>query len=93
MADLKKFDLGAMSPDAPYGYWDAHGVTQKQIPGTRIPTLAEVLQLVQDWGNDEVFLSIETKSMPYPVNPANHTPQAWCAPSMTWWPSSTCRTA
>lgn len=77
VADLKKFDLGAMSPDAPYGYWDAHGVTQKQIPGTRIPTLAEVLQLVQDWGNDEVFLSIETKSMPYPVDPANPTPQAW----------------
>lgn len=79
LADLKKFDLGAMSPDAPYGYWQSHGVTQKKVPGTSICTLEEVFQLVKDWGNDQVFLNIETKSYPYPVNPVNPEPAVWIA--------------
>lgn len=74
---IKKFDLGAMSPDAPYGYWDAHGATQQPVPGTTIATFEEVLQLVKDWGNEDVFLSVETKSTPYVVNPANPTPEEW----------------
>jgi hypothetical protein len=36
LEDLRKFDIGAMSPDAPYGYWDGHGKTQKQAPGAYI---------------------------------------------------------
>lgn len=77
LSDLKKFDIGAMNPGAPYGYWDAHGKTQKTVPGTTICTLEEVFQLVKDWGNDKVFLNIETKSYPYPVNPANPDPSTW----------------
>lgn len=77
LADLKKFDLGTMSPDAPHGYWEAHGRTQKAIPGTTIATLEEVLRLVRDWGNDRVFLSVEAKSTPYPVSPDNPSPKEW----------------
>lgn len=75
--DLKQFDLGTMSPDAPYGYWDAHGKRQKQTAGARLCTLEEVFRLVRAWGNDEIFLNIETKSYPYPSNPVNPDPAAW----------------
>lgn len=77
LADLKKFDIGAMSPDAPYGYWEAHGKTQKPVPDTRLCTLEEVFQLVKAWGNDKVFLNIETKSYPYPSDLVNPEPAAW----------------
>ena len=77
LADLKKFDIGAMSPDAPYGYWESHGKTQKQVPGAKLCTLEEVFQLVKAWGNDKVFLNIETKSYPYPSNPVNPDPAVW----------------
>lgn len=77
LADLKRFDLSSMSPDAPYGYYDAHGKTQKAVPGTTIATLEEVFRLVRDWGNDEVFLSVEAKSTPYVINPANPSPEVW----------------
>jgi glycerophosphoryl diester phosphodiesterase len=77
LADLKKFDLGAMSPDAPYGYWNAHGKTQKQTPGARLCTLEEVFELVKAWGNDKIFMNIETKSYPYSVNPVNPDPAVW----------------
>jgi glycerophosphoryl diester phosphodiesterase len=77
LADLKSFDLGVMSPDAPYGYWQSHGMTQKKVPGTTICTLEEVFKLVKDWGNNQVFLNVETKSDPYPVNPANPEPAVW----------------
>ncbi len=77
LADLKKFELGSMSPAAPYGYYEAHGKTQKPVPGTQLATLEEVFQLVTDWGNDQVFLSVEAKSTPYVVNPANPSPADW----------------
>lgn len=75
--DLMVFDLGAMSSGAPHGYWDAHGRTQKQVPGTRLATLEQVFQLVNDWGNDTVFFNIETKSTPYPVTQGNPSPKEW----------------
>jgi len=77
LEDLRKFDIGAMSPDAPYGYWAAHGKTQKQVPGTRLCTLEEVFMLVKAWGNDKVFLNVETKSYPYASNPVNPDPADW----------------
>lgn len=77
LANLKRFDLSSMSPDAPYGYYDAHGKKQKAVPGTTIATLEEVFQLVRDWGNDRVFLSVEAKSTPYVINPANPSPEVW----------------
>ena len=79
LSDLKRFDLGAMNPNAPYGYWKAHGATQKTVPGSTICSLEEVFKLVKDWGNDQVFISVETKSTPYPINPANLAPKAWVA--------------
>lgn len=77
LADLKKFDLGEMSPNAPYGYWQNHGATQKIIPGAKICTLEDVFQLVRNWGNDRVILSVETKSTPYPTAPGNPEPAVW----------------
>ncbi len=79
LEDVRMFDPGAMSPYAPYGHWDPHGKTQKQVPGTRITTLKEVLQLVQDWGNDIVFSSLETKVTPNPLSPASVQPADWIA--------------
>ena len=76
-AELKKFDLRSMSPFAPYGYYDAHGKTQKECPGARLCSLEEVFQLVQAWGNKDVHLNIETKSYCYPVNPLNPDPYDW----------------
>lgn len=77
LEDLAAFDLGAMSPGAPFGYWAAHGKTQKQTPGARLCTLEEVFQLVQAWGNTTVFFNIETKSLPYPSSPVNPAPAVW----------------
>lgn len=77
LSDLKKFDLSSMDPHAPSGYYESHGRTQKSVPGTQLATLEEVFALVEDWGNDDVFLSIEAKSAPYPVNPSNPTPEVW----------------
>ncbi len=75
--ELKAYDLGGISPNAPFGYWDSHGVSQKQIQGTQITSLEEVFQLVRDWGNDSVFFNIETKSNPYPDHKQAVSPQAW----------------
>lgn len=75
--NLNAFDLGAMSPHAPFNMWESHGETQKQVPGTSLATLEQVFQLVKDWGNDEVFLNIETKSTPYPDDPNAVSPQVW----------------
>lgn len=77
LPDLKKFDVGETSPFAPNGYWEAHGRTQKKVPGSRLATLEEVFKLVKAWGNDKVFLNIETKSYCYPENPLNPDPRRW----------------
>ncbi len=77
LADLKQFDLGEMSPHAPYGYWKNHGATQKRIPGAKVCTLEEVFQLVKAWGNDRVHFNIEAKSTPYPIAPGNPEPAVW----------------
>lgn len=69
LAEVKSYDLGAMSPQAGE-YWDLHGATQIAVPGTRIATLEEVFQLAQKWGNKDIFFNIETKSFPGdPLNP------------------------
>ena len=77
LADLKRFDLGEMSSYAPNGYWKSHGITQKKVLGTRLATLEDVFQLVKDWGNEDVFFNIETKSYCYPVNTLNPDPREW----------------
>jgi len=76
LQEVKKYDVGAINP-ASKDYYEAHGRTQKTIPGTRIPTLDEVFQLVEKSGNRKVFFNIETKSCadhpPFELGPDPHT--------------------
>ncbi|WP_346356289.1 glycerophosphodiester phosphodiesterase [Azotosporobacter soli] len=65
LAEVKQFDVGTMNPAAG-GYYDGHGKTQLSVPGTKIPTLEEVFELANAYGNDKVIFNIETKSY---VNP------------------------
>lgn len=65
LAEVKQFDVGTMNPAAG-GYYDGHGKTQVSVPGTKIPTLEEVFELANAYGNDKIIFNIETKSY---VNP------------------------
>jgi glycerophosphoryl diester phosphodiesterase len=60
---VKQFDVGTMNPAAG-DYYEGHGKTQLAVPGTKIPTLEEVFELVNAYGNDQVLFNIETKSYP-----------------------------
>ena len=61
LAEVKTYDVGQLRPGSDYakGFPDQHS-----IPGTRIPTLAEVIALVRKSGNTRVRLNIETKIDP-----------------------------
>jgi glycerophosphoryl diester phosphodiesterase len=61
LAEVRRYDVGAINP-ADRDYFEAHGKTQKAIPGTRIPTLDEVFRMVEASGNRKVLFNIETKS-------------------------------
>lgn len=61
LAEIKQWDVGTMNPAAG-DYYASHGTPQLSCPGARIPTLDEVFELVQAYGNDKVLLNIETKS-------------------------------
>ena len=69
LAEVKQFDVGTMNPAAG-GYYDGHGVTQISVPGTKIPTLEEVFELANAYGNKKVIFNIESKS--YVAPDANH---------------------
>lgn len=72
--EIKRFDVGVMNPAAG-DYYALHGRTQLPVPGTKIPTLDEVFELVQAYGNTAVTLNIETKSYADPLDPAHaHSP-------------------
>ncbi len=79
LAELRTFDIGEMNPKDRSGYWEAHGRTQKQVPGAKLATLEDVFQLVRDWGRKDVFMNIETKSYCYPVTLHNPDPDGWVA--------------
>ncbi|WP_346356018.1 glycerophosphodiester phosphodiesterase [Azotosporobacter soli] len=71
LAEVKQFDVGTMNPAAG-GYYDGHGKTQLSVPGTKIPTLEEVFELANAYGNKKVIFNIETKSYVAPdANAAN----------------------
>jgi glycerophosphoryl diester phosphodiesterase len=76
LEEVKKYDVGAINPDDK-SYYDSHGRTQKAIPGTRIPTLDEVFQLVEKKNNNTVLFNIETKSYadhpPFELGPDPYT--------------------
>jgi glycerophosphoryl diester phosphodiesterase len=61
LAEVKKYDVGKIRPGSAYA---ARFPEQLAIPGTRIPTLAEVFDLVRRSGDRHVRLNIETKIDP-----------------------------
>jgi glycerophosphoryl diester phosphodiesterase len=61
LAQVKKYDVGQIRPGSDYA---ARFPDQLAVPGTRIPTLAEVFALVRRSGDRHVRLNIETKIDP-----------------------------
>lgn len=64
--ELKKFDVGVMDPNCGE-YYDLHGKTQFTYDA-KIPTLEELIQLIQSYGDKNIVLNIETKSYPDPAS-------------------------
>ena len=61
LAEVKKYDVGQIRPGSDYA---GRFPDQLTIPGTRIPTLAEVFDRVRRSGDRHVRLNIETKIDP-----------------------------
>jgi glycerophosphoryl diester phosphodiesterase len=61
LAQVKQYDVGRIRPGSAYA---ARFPAQLAIPGTRIPTLAEVFALVRRSADRHVRLNIETKIDP-----------------------------
>ena len=61
LAEIKKYDVGQIRPGSAYA---AQFPDQHAVPGTPIPTLAEVFGLVRKSGDGHVRLNIETKIDP-----------------------------
>jgi glycerophosphoryl diester phosphodiesterase len=61
LGEVKQFDVGQIRPGSTYA---AQFPDQHAVPGTRIPTLKELIDLVRRSGNREVRLNIETKIDP-----------------------------
>jgi glycerophosphoryl diester phosphodiesterase len=61
LEDVKKYDVGQIRPNSTYA---AQFPDQRVVPGTRIPTLKEVFDLVRKSGGTHVRLNIETKIDP-----------------------------
>jgi glycerophosphoryl diester phosphodiesterase len=61
LAEVKQYDVGQIRPGSAYA---ARFPDQLAMPGTRIPTLAEVFALVRRSGDTHVRLNIETKIHP-----------------------------
>ena len=59
--EVKQFDVGQLRPGSTYA---AQFPDQRAVPGTRIPTLKELIDLVRRSGDSEVRLNIETKIDP-----------------------------
>jgi glycerophosphoryl diester phosphodiesterase len=61
LEDVKKYDVGQIRPGSAYA---AQFPDQLTVPGTKIPTLKEVVDLVRKSGDRSVRLNIETKIDP-----------------------------
>jgi glycerophosphoryl diester phosphodiesterase len=59
--ELKQYDVGTLRPESAYA---RQFPTQKSVPGTRVPTLAELAALVRKSGNTRVRFNVETKLSP-----------------------------
>jgi glycerophosphoryl diester phosphodiesterase len=58
---VKRYDVGRLKPGTPYA---ARFAGQRPVDGARIPTLAEVFDLVRRAGADHIRFNIETKITP-----------------------------
>ena len=70
LAELRRYDVGAIDPASEYARRFPH---QRPVDGARIPTLAEVIALLARLRRDDVRLNVETKIDP-------HAPQRSPAP-------------
>ena len=61
LAQIKSFDVGRIKPGTRYA---KRFPDQRPVDGARIPTLNEVIRLVQRSGNERVRLDLETKLDP-----------------------------
>ncbi len=61
LEEVKQFDVGQIRPGSTYA---AQFPDQHPVPGTRIPTLKELIDLVRRSGNSRVRMNIETKIDP-----------------------------
>jgi glycerophosphoryl diester phosphodiesterase len=61
LEEVKQFDVGQIRRGSTYA---AQFPDQHAVPGTKIPTLKELIELVRRSGNNEVRLNIETKIDP-----------------------------
>jgi glycerophosphoryl diester phosphodiesterase len=61
LEDVKQYDVGQIRPGSSYA---AQFPDQRAVPGTRIPTLTEVFDLVRRSGDAAVRFNIETKIDP-----------------------------
>jgi glycerophosphoryl diester phosphodiesterase len=61
LAELQRYDVGAIDPETRYAKTFAE---QKAVPGTTMPTLAELAALVRRSGNTTVRFNAETKLSP-----------------------------
>ena len=59
--EVRKFDVGQIRPGSKYA---AQFPDQRAVPGTKIPTLKELIELVRKSGDGHVRLNIETKIDP-----------------------------
>ncbi len=59
--EVKQYDVGRIRPGSAYA---AQFPDQRAVPGTKIPTLKEVFDLVRRSGDDRVRFNIETKIDP-----------------------------
>ena len=62
LEQVRKYDVGQIRPGSPYA---AQFPDQQAVPGTPIPTLGEVFNLVRRSGDRHVRLNIETKIDPH----------------------------
>ena len=61
LAEIRRYDVGRIKPGSPYA---RRFPEQQGMDGVRVPTLAEVFELVRRAGADHIRFNIETKLTP-----------------------------
>lgn len=59
--EIRQYDVGTLRPRSAYAN---QFPSQRSVPGTRVPTLAEVAALIRKSGNGSVRVNVETKLSP-----------------------------